>query len=165
MKPTEKGPLFHRHPGLDPGSRSIPKPLGAPKSGIPDRVRDDEGEWMTAPHPQTASMPPSHSTPRLHPRAQRIDLLRQLADPHLVDLFMQPHDFQLGAQVDLVIELFGQPVLRRLAVMAPHDARQIGRASCRERVCQYVSLSVVAVSLKKKNLTMRECPPKTQEQT
>src|SRR3546814_14877007 len=70
------------------------------KSGIPDRVRDDEGEWMTAPHPQTASMPPSHSTPRLHPRAQRIDLLRQLADPHLVDLFMQPHDFQLGAQVD-----------------------------------------------------------------
>src|SRR3546814_18530397 len=25
-------------------------------------------------------------------------------------------------------------------------ARQIGRASCRERVCQYVSISVVAVS-------------------
>src|SRR3546814_19253414 len=29
-------------------------------------------------------------------------------------------------------------------------AGQIGRASCRERVCQYVSISVVAVSLKKK---------------
>src|SRR3546814_14161601 len=29
-------------------------------------------------------------------------------------------------------------------------AEQIGRASCRERVCQYVSISVVAVSLKKK---------------
>src|SRR3546814_17049119 len=28
--------------------------------------------------------------------------------------------------------------------------RQIGRASCRARVCQYVSISVVAVSLKKK---------------
>src|SRR3546814_123354 len=28
---------------------------------------------------------------------------------------------------------------------------QIGRASCRERVCQNVSISVVAVSLKKKN--------------
>src|SRR3546814_13076238 len=27
------------------------------------------------------------------------------------------------------------------------NAGQIGRASCRERVCQYVSLSVVAVSL------------------
>src|SRR3546814_12745929 len=29
---------------------------------------------------------------------------------------------------------------------------KIGRASCRERGCQYVSISVVAVSLKKKNL-------------
>src|SRR3546814_13370210 len=29
---------------------------------------------------------------------------------------------------------------------------QIGRASCRERVCQYVSISVVAVSLKKKQV-------------
>src|SRR3546814_17762459 len=28
---------------------------------------------------------------------------------------------------------------------------EIGRASCRERVCQYVWISVVAVSLKKKN--------------
>src|SRR3546814_16782364 len=29
---------------------------------------------------------------------------------------------------------------------------EIGRASCRERVCQYVSISVVAVSLKKKTI-------------
>src|SRR3546814_17382238 len=29
---------------------------------------------------------------------------------------------------------------------------EIGRASCRERVCQYVSISVVAVSLKKQRL-------------
>src|SRR3546814_14340987 len=29
-------------------------------------------------------------------------------------------------------------------------ASEIGRASCRERVCQYVYISVVAVSLKKK---------------
>src|SRR3546814_11567402 len=29
-------------------------------------------------------------------------------------------------------------------------ALEIGRASCRERVCQYVLISVVAVSLKKK---------------
>src|SRR3546814_14005787 len=33
-----------------------------------------------------------------------------------------------------------------------HD--QIGRASCRERVCQDVEISVVAVSLKKKNKTI-----------
>src|SRR3546814_15307459 len=34
---------------------------------------------------------------------------------------------------------------------APHTnvyRREIGRASCRERVCKYVSISVVAVSLK-----------------
>src|SRR3546814_14206044 len=30
------------------------------------------------------------------------------------------------------------------------ERREIGRASCRERVCQYVSISVVAVSLQKK---------------
>src|SRR3546814_16170211 len=31
------------------------------------------------------------------------------------------------------------------------DGDEIGRASCRERVCPYVSISVVAVSFKKKN--------------
>src|SRR3546814_21121473 len=31
-----------------------------------------------------------------------------------------------------------------------HAPAEIGRASCRERVCQYVSISVVAVSLQKK---------------
>src|SRR3546814_13021801 len=33
---------------------------------------------------------------------------------------------------------------------ALHGRQQIGRASCRERVCQYVYISLVAVSLKKK---------------
>src|SRR3546814_18726048 len=32
-------------------------------------------------------------------------------------------------------------------------SRQIGRASCRERVCQYVSIWVVVVTLKNKNKT------------
>src|SRR3546814_17043188 len=40
-------------------------------------------------------------------------------------------------------------LLRRDAACACVRA-QIGRASCRERVCQYGSISVVAVSLKKK---------------
>src|SRR3546814_17711835 len=34
-----------------------------------------------------------------------------------------------------------------------HPARQIGRASCRDRVCQYVKISVVAVSFKTKQIT------------
>src|SRR3546814_11793710 len=36
-----------------------------------------------------------------------------------------------------------------------HGVDAIGRASCRERVCQYVSIWVVAVSLKK-NINTRE---------
>src|SRR3546814_16339621 len=42
-------------------------------------------------------------------------------------------------------------VRRDLAFVVPEQVSwQIGRASCRERVCQYVYISVVAVSLKKK---------------
>src|SRR3546814_13429683 len=37
---------------------------------------------------------------------------------------------------------------------------EIGRASCRERVCQYVSISVVAVSLKKKHTYDNKMRPK-----
>src|SRR3546814_19058437 len=40
----------------------------------------------------------------------------------------------------------GHAPLRRIT----RAIQKLGRASCRERVCQYVSISVVAVSLKKK---------------
>src|SRR3546814_16490625 len=40
-------------------------------------------------------------------------------------------------------------------VMSVFFGSKIGGASCRERVCEYVSISVVAVSLKKKNKTRR----------
>src|SRR3546814_14470070 len=45
------------------------------------------------------------------------------------------------------------PITRRLTATAidSSGAGEIGRASCRERVCQYVEISVVAVSLKKQN--------------
>src|SRR3546814_15839014 len=43
---------------------------------------------------------------------------------------------------------FANPALPAIVTNAP----EIGRASCRERVCQYVLISVVAVSLKKKNI-------------
>src|SRR3546814_18774101 len=38
--------------------------------------------------------------------------------------------------------------------LAIDDAIEIGRASCRERVCQYVLISVVAVSLEKKKRSL-----------
>src|SRR3546814_20335633 len=42
---------------------------------------------------------------------------------------------------------FGPAIVKLAALVV---AAKIGRASCRERVCPYVSISVVAVSLKKK---------------
>src|SRR3546814_18260216 len=43
----------------------------------------------------------------------------------------------------------------RPAPAAVLAAGESGRASCRERVCQYVYISVVAVSLQKKNNTIQ----------
>src|SRR3546814_16506278 len=43
----------------------------------------------------------------------------------------------------------------RVALTPPSARVQLGRASCRERVCQYVSISGVAVSLKKKKHTLK----------
>src|SRR3546814_13201622 len=40
--------------------------------------------------------------------------------------------------------------------LPPGSASEIGRASCRERVCQYVLIPVVAVSLKKKTTTNKK---------
>src|SRR3546814_15017593 len=73
---------------------------------------------------------------------------------------------------DVEIELRPSPALARAALWpaaaAPADIKpakmfadhvklnkdkEIGSASCRERVCQYVKISVVAVSIKKKNKT------------
>src|SRR3546814_17353945 len=54
-----------------------------------------------------------------------------------VDRIAAPHDDEVGLHH-----------LLRIGA-APRAAGEIGRASCRERVCQYVSISVVAVSLKK----------------
>src|SRR3546814_15600031 len=56
----------------------------------------------------------------------------------------------LGLDQRQLAELAGLslPTIQR---MESSDGQEIGRASCRERVCQYVSISVVAVSLKKKD--------------
>src|SRR3546814_14711309 len=51
---------------------------------------------------------------------------------------------RLNVQVE-VIRALASSTVQFLAAIA-----QIGRASCRARVCQYVSISVVAVSIKKK---------------
>src|SRR3546814_12748956 len=43
--------------------------------------------------------------------------------------------------------------LRARYGLGPDPFDEIGRAACRERGCQYVSISVVAVQIKKKNKT------------
>src|SRR3546814_19510864 len=44
----------------------------------------------------------------------------------------------------------GQSCIAPTRILVQKEREEIGRASCRERGCQYVSISVVAVSLNKK---------------
>src|SRR3546814_18986982 len=70
-------------------------------------------------------------------------------------------DVPLGGEEGVALGAGGQrhPPFEHLEQRAEGEADrgdeerqpEIGRASCRERVCQYVSISVVAVSLKKTN--------------
>src|SRR3546814_13459620 len=71
------------------------------------------------------------------------------AVPHISALSVEAH----GRRTELVLPPRGAD--DRLVGAVRHlrfgIGIEIGRESCRERVCQYVSISVVAVSLKKKN--------------
>src|SRR3546814_17369507 len=91
------------------------------------------------------------------------DLRRRRALLQLVDrLRPRRGDPDGGARLQLPRRRAARPAGSEVAMSAPpllaitdlrvaFQARgEIGRASCRERVCQYVSRSVVADSLKKK---------------
>src|SRR3546814_13144532 len=87
------------------------------------------------------------------------DLLQPLSsldalavDPHLAgpQQLLQPAMTERG-EMPLEPAVEAQPGL----VLGDCDGHEIGRASCRERVCQYVSISVVAGSLHKKNTKER----------
>src|SRR3546814_11846723 len=85
----------------------------------------------------------------------------QVRQHHYVDVFMRQADFgqriqQYVARLDHAITLAQRRLEERTdAGLEQHVAavqilrQQIGRASSRERVCQYVLISVVAVSIKK----------------
>jgi len=53
-----------------------------------------------------------------------------------IDLVMQPHDLQLGAQVDLIVETRRHAVFRRGAILAHHDDRRLHRRQGRQHQVQ-----------------------------
>src|SRR3546814_15310646 len=55
---------------------------------------------------------------------------------------------QKSAEISRFLDVLGRP--RKNKWCPEEDSNQIGRASCRERVCEYVEISVVAVPLKQK---------------
>src|SRR3546814_11261973 len=89
------------------------------------------------------------SSRRRHTRCALVTGVQTCALPIcLFDLGLALHrllqEGRIGRQLDQhLLQGGGAEEVRRRRV-----GEEIGRASCRERVCQYVSISVVAVSLK-----------------
>src|SRR3546814_15053235 len=82
--------------------------------------------------------------------------LEQQADRELQMPFGDEHDVvvQLGNDLARIgARLLDRDALGERVALARHV--EIGRASCRERVCQYVLISVVAASLTKKIYNMK----------
>src|SRR3546814_21054579 len=85
-------------------------------------------------------------------------LLEQLGASALIELTAMIGYANLAARTNTALGIESEglsrvckiPLADRPVRYAASARLQIGRASCRERVCQAVSLSVVAVSLKKK---------------
>src|SRR3546814_15294462 len=96
---------------------------------------------------------------QVRPRVDRLAVVADLevqhvaggaAAAHLGDLFAGLHHLALVDQPDAVVAVGREPFV---IVLDDHQfavADQIGRASSRERVCRYVYILVVAVSLTKK---------------
>src|SRR3546814_8648195 len=76
------------------------------------------------------------------------DYLRDNMEYRAEDRRQRPLFYAIVDEVDsILIDEARTPLI--ISGQAADNTEQIGRASCRERVCQYVSISVVAVSLKK----------------
>src|SRR3546814_13130449 len=73
--------------------------------------------------------------------AKAVHELNVIMQWHFVRFFLAPLGFCKPTDgLGIAIDVF----------TIKHQFAEIGRTSCRERVCQYVSISVVAVALKKK---------------
>src|SRR3546814_19937823 len=77
-------------------------------------------------------------------------VVEQCVDGYLQHALFVAHDDVRRAQLDQPLETIVAVDDAAQEVVEVRGREEIGRASCRERVCQYVSISVVDVSLKKK---------------
>src|SRR3546814_18006281 len=89
----------------------------------------------TSSFPRLGSAGPSDRAGVVGQRAGRDDLVD---DAVLARLFRGHHEIALGVLVDL-LGLLPRVVGEQLVELDPPPS-EIGRASCRERVCQYVSI-------------------------
>src|SRR3546814_20643898 len=80
----------------------------------------------------------------------RVEGAERLAQP-----FRGKHD--VDRQVDLRLQPLRQAFDLRAETVDPLTDGEIGRESCRERVCQYVEISAVGVNLKKTLQTKLTC--------
>src|SRR3546814_12978400 len=71
---------------------------------------------------------------------------KHLVTNHIIEIDPNGRTATAKSYYTVVQTIFTLPP--QIIVMGRYD--EIGRESCRERVCQYVYISVVAVSLKKK---------------
>src|SRR3546814_13970856 len=78
------------------------------------------------------------------------DARRKAVLPGLI-LQIRAHDERQQPREDEPAVRVGFTASRKIGNAVARNRAQIGRASCRERVCQYVYISVVAVSLKIKH--------------
>src|SRR3546814_15280035 len=86
-----------------------------------------------------------------HPEVRDPLLVMEIAMGHPVEIMRRGLGFRRHqVEADYVYPGAALGVRHHESRIEEHIGREIGRASCRERVCQYVSISVVAVSFKKK---------------
>src|SRR3546814_18790385 len=69
-------------------------------------------------------------------------------------VYLRTGEYEDGAVGEIFIDMHKEGAAFRS--LMNNFALEIGRASCRERVCQYVSISVVAVSLTTKKSQITE---------
>src|SRR3546814_13342932 len=103
------------------------------------RISDWSSDVCSSDLPRDAWPNPDKTT-----RELMAEMDRAIHIPGVANAWTMP----IKTRIDMLSTGIKTPI--GIKVSGPDLSEQIGRASCRERVCEYVEISVVAVSLKKK---------------